>query len=162
MNDALKGCLKIGQKEEREKNIMSTYYFIGCEKCKEIGGFYSKQAWGWGNMDIVETFKFLAFHTEKCGHENIKIISEHDDEIGLWEKRASENEYFKRFIAFPKNSFVYVMEKKYTCDDHWVVGVYSTEAKAKAKMKELTEKSNDKDGELFELTRWRLNSYSRE
>jgi hypothetical protein len=37
------------------------------------------QAWGWGNFDMVESFKFLAYHINKCGEDSIRIISEDFD-----------------------------------------------------------------------------------
>lgn len=61
---------------------MSTYYYFACDECREYGGWFSRQAWGWGNMDIVDTFAFLAHHAE---HNNwyqdqtaLRVISEHD------------------------------------------------------------------------------------
>lgn len=59
---------------------MSTYYHFKCKRCNKIGGFYTRQAWGWGNFNIIDSFKFLAFHTENCGEEYIGVISEHDDD----------------------------------------------------------------------------------
>jgi hypothetical protein len=58
---------------------MSTYYQFKCKKCNRIGGFYSRQAWGWGNFNIIDSFKFIAYHTENCGEEYIGVISEHDE-----------------------------------------------------------------------------------
>lgn len=62
---------------------MSTYYNFYCTKCKKYQKdiSFTRQAWGWGNADIINTFQFLMKHTDKCGHENIKICSEHDDII---------------------------------------------------------------------------------
>jgi hypothetical protein len=61
---------------------MSTYYYFACDRCKEFGGFFSRQAWGWGNMDIVDTFAFLAHHAEHVDHYQeqleLRVISEHD------------------------------------------------------------------------------------
>lgn len=59
---------------------MSTYYYFKCNKCKRKGGFFSRQAWGWGNFDIIDSFKFLAFHTDNCGEEYIIVISEHSED----------------------------------------------------------------------------------
>lgn len=56
---------------------MSTYYYFACTKCKEYGGLFSRQAWGWGNMEIVDSFAFLANHVAHCGEGNIRVISEH-------------------------------------------------------------------------------------
>lgn len=61
---------------------MSTYYALTCPKCKETSGFsFSRQAWGWGNADIVETFKFLMAHA-MCGGAyctDLQIVSEDSD-----------------------------------------------------------------------------------
>jgi hypothetical protein len=63
---------------------MSTYYYFACEKCREYGGFYSRQMWG--NFDILATFRFLAHHTSECGPESLRVVSEHDDRTwdGSW------------------------------------------------------------------------------
>jgi hypothetical protein len=55
---------------------MSTSYYFKCLKCNEVGGQYTRQAWGWGNLYVIETFKFLAYHTEHCGPESICVIHE--------------------------------------------------------------------------------------
>ena len=61
---------------------MSTYYYFACDRCKEYGGWFSRQAWGWGNMDIVDTFAFLANHADHVDHYQdeveLRVISEHD------------------------------------------------------------------------------------
>ena len=57
---------------------MSTYYYVACEKCREYGGFLSRQAWGWGNFDICDTFAFIANHITSCGTESLSFISEHE------------------------------------------------------------------------------------
>ena len=88
---------------------MSTYYALTCPKCKESSGFsFSRQAWGWGNADIIETFKFLMAHAE-CGDNyktDLQIVSEHSDLYGPSEffgppdwKRAnfSDKKYQGRF-----------------------------------------------------------------
>lgn len=58
---------------------MSTYYGFICNKCKQRGGFFSRQMWGWGNCDVIENMKFLSYHTEKCGSQSLRVSSEHDD-----------------------------------------------------------------------------------
>lgn len=58
---------------------MSTYYYFWCKKCDRTGGFLSRQAWGWGNFDIIDSFKFLALHIGACGEEYIGMVSEHSD-----------------------------------------------------------------------------------
>jgi hypothetical protein len=61
---------------------LSTYYYFACDRCKEYGGWFSRQAWGWGNMDIVDTFAFLANHADHVDHYQegleLRVISEHD------------------------------------------------------------------------------------
>lgn len=59
---------------------MSTYYNLGCSDCKKRGGFFSRQAWGVGNTDLIETFKFITWHTLNCGAAGFDVLSEHDDE----------------------------------------------------------------------------------
>lgn len=78
---------------------MSTYYEFRCEKCKENGGFFSRQAWGWGNFDVIDSFKFIAFHTANCGQEYIRVVSEHDNEYN--DKKASR----AKFLQDTKNIF---------------------------------------------------------
>lgn len=53
---------------------MSTYYYFACRECREYGGFYSRQAWGWGNADLVASFAFLADHMGRCGHDAIYVL----------------------------------------------------------------------------------------
>ncbi|PYI54259.1 hypothetical protein [Paenibacillus flagellatus] len=59
---------------------MSTTYYFVCKKCRRKGGFYTRQAWGWGNFDIIDSFKFLAYHTKQCGEEQIGVVSEHNED----------------------------------------------------------------------------------
>jgi len=73
---------------------MSTYYYFKCNKCDKIGGFFSRQAWGWGNFDIIASFKFLAKHCRDCGHEHLRIIWEHDDSV-LEDRERHEKEQLK-------------------------------------------------------------------
>jgi hypothetical protein len=63
---------------------MSTYYGFHCDKCKVTGGFLSSQAWGVGNFDIIDTFKFVMHHALECGQQNIGMHSEHDDAYEEW------------------------------------------------------------------------------
>lgn len=59
---------------------MPTYYYFTCQKCRTRGGFIGEQAWGWGNFDMIESFKYLAHHIRTCGEDSIRIISEEVDE----------------------------------------------------------------------------------
>lgn len=63
---------------------MSTYYSFKCDNCKLLGGFMSRQAWGTGNADLVDNFKFVMHHSLECGVEHIGVISEHSEEYGEW------------------------------------------------------------------------------
>lgn len=55
---------------------MSTYYYFSCTKCRTRGGVFGKQAWGWGDFDMIESFKYLAHHIRTCGEDSIRVISE--------------------------------------------------------------------------------------
>ncbi len=57
---------------------MSTYYYFKCDGCKLIGGFFSRQALATGNFDIIESFKFLAYHTIYCPKGSVTTFIEHD------------------------------------------------------------------------------------
>ena len=63
---------------------MSTYYNLRCGACKEQGGFFSRQAWGWGNSNVIENTVFLMAHADCFNHwqsdetDALEIISEHD------------------------------------------------------------------------------------
>ena len=58
---------------------MSTYYYFGCSSCREYGGLLTRQAWGWGNFDIWDSFAFLRHHIEQCGEDKLVVLSEHDE-----------------------------------------------------------------------------------
>ena len=58
---------------------MSTYYQLRCDSCDQQGGFFSRQAWGWGNADLIENHKFLMHHAE-C--PTLRVLREFDDEYG--------------------------------------------------------------------------------
>lgn len=61
---------------------MSTYYYFACNGCqKKSDGIYTRQMWGWGNADIIDCFQFIMKHTDNCGHENIGILCEDDQEL---------------------------------------------------------------------------------
>ncbi|WP_400163119.1 hypothetical protein ACAF76_006515 [Brevibacillus sp. TJ4] len=79
---------------------MTTNYYFTCTKCGTRGGSLSNQAWGWGNFEIVESFKFLAFHISHCGEESIRVISEEaDDYIDLL------HDEYNLFLEETKNIF---------------------------------------------------------
>lgn len=59
---------------------MSTYYYFHCTKHMESGGCWTRQAWGYGNADLIEAFKFVMHHVRTCGEEHIGMHSEHNDD----------------------------------------------------------------------------------
>lgn len=59
---------------------MSTYYYHHCTKCQLSGGLFTRQAWGCGNADLIDTFKFVMWHISECGPEYIGMHSEHEDD----------------------------------------------------------------------------------
>lgn len=61
---------------------MSSYYYFKCSACKEIGGCFERQRSGPGFFDMVDSFKFVFYHSVHCGAECVGVV--HDDEaIGL-------------------------------------------------------------------------------
>ncbi|MCK5603850.1 hypothetical protein KAR91_18330 [Candidatus Pacearchaeota archaeon] len=59
---------------------MSTYYKFQCPVCKKTGGFFSRQAWGYGNCALIDNFKFMIKHMVECSANMLIIISEHDSD----------------------------------------------------------------------------------
>jgi len=45
---------------------MGTDYEFRCDVCEARGGWFTRQAWGWGNADILECFAFIMEHTRDC------------------------------------------------------------------------------------------------
>lgn len=70
---------------------MSTYYCFTCEKCKLKGGFFSRQAWGSGNADIIDSFRFIMRHSMCCGVGFIGVDSEHGGNYEYFEEDNSED-----------------------------------------------------------------------
>jgi hypothetical protein len=79
---------------------MSTSYYFKCNKCNQVGGQYTRQAWGWGNFYVIYTFKFLAYHTDKCGPEHIGVVQE--NQLG---GDVFTAEYWVDFIEKTKDYF---------------------------------------------------------
>jgi hypothetical protein len=80
---------------------VSTYYQFRCPKCGEQGGFFSRQAWGWGNDDIFENFKFFVAHAH-CG--SLEVVSEmeeryfaHEEEL-KWLERLNEDDRLRDHV----------------------------------------------------------------
>lgn len=77
---------------------MGTDYKFYCKNCNQSGGWFSRQAWGWGNADIIKSFKFLFYHINKCGEDNLSIISEYDN-------RYNNEIFLTEFIINTKGMF---------------------------------------------------------
>lgn len=54
---------------------MSTYYYFKCKKCEKLGGFFTRQALGWGNVDIIKSFQFIMKHTRLCQESGFEIMN---------------------------------------------------------------------------------------
>jgi len=58
---------------------MSTFYYLVDHKNKVISaGCFTRQAWGWGNCDVLHLLKFLMYVADHDGV--LGYISEHDDD----------------------------------------------------------------------------------
>jgi hypothetical protein len=94
---------------------MGTDYKFYCNKCEKTGGGFSRQAWGTGNADIIDSFRFLMKHTY-CG-KGFDIVNfdsycdmEEDNDPDLlgyfphsheWEKEENDKEY-NRYLEYCK------------------------------------------------------------
>lgn len=94
---------------------MSTNYKLRCGKCQEQGGYFTRQAWGWGNADIIENTVFLMAHADCYDRyqgeedEKLEVISEYDDRIGDYYETAKwienlQSSETKAGNAFPRSS----------------------------------------------------------
>lgn len=94
---------------------MGIDYKFYCNKCKKTGGGFSSQAWGTGNADIIDSFRFLMKH-RYCGGFNVlnsdscEDIEQdmRDDLLGYyphsseWCEEVNEKEY-KKYLEYCKN-----------------------------------------------------------
>jgi hypothetical protein len=95
---------------------MSSDYIFMCSKCRKIGGGFTRQAWGTGNADIIDTFRFIMKHWSFCrGDPIILDISdgttddlEYDRDEDLlsffphsheWTPEVNEREY-EKYLAY--------------------------------------------------------------
>jgi hypothetical protein len=92
---------------------MSTYYYFYCKDIKIKNGFFSRQAWGWGNFDIIASFKWLCYCIENYGANSIEIISEHDQQID-----ESLNNGFP-YIAKLHLEFLIETRDIFPCSNDW-------------------------------------------
>jgi hypothetical protein len=87
---------------------MSTYYYFHCKKCNKLSkGIFTRMAWGWGNVDIIDCFQFIMKHSDTCAHKDIGILSEYDidgsKEFGSlpYEEYPFDKNYQKLHQYFP-------------------------------------------------------------
>jgi hypothetical protein len=128
---------------------MSTYYYLRCPACKEIGGFYSRQAWGWGNANIIDTFKFLMAHTQCAytlndakvivdyGKPVIEIVSEHDEYSEEEERKWQEHRKQLKDI-FPRSD-----DWKFIADFRDIMPPTACEVISEAWLKNETQKDKE-------------------
>lgn len=73
---------------------MSTYYKFVCKECNQSGGFLSRQAWGIGNFDIIETFKFLGIHKDHHPY----LVSEYEEDYDSHNDISDSKEHCEKFL----------------------------------------------------------------
>lgn len=79
---------------------MSFDYTLACTKCRKNSGFFvSTQFWGFGNCDIIKSFKFLGAHIhcyDKRGDFSLRIIPEQTEAYDDWpqDKECLKDECF--------------------------------------------------------------------
>lgn len=75
---------------------MSTYFYFHCSEHKVSGGCWTRQAWGLGNADLIDAFKFVMYHVSECGPDSVGIHSEYDDEG--WGNTSFEKEHRRQHL----------------------------------------------------------------
>lgn len=97
---------------------MSTDYVFMCKECRKYGGGFTSQAWGTGNADIIDSFRFIMKHNLFCRgefavlnkdngeHENLE--PDRDDELlgffphsNEWDSEVNDSEY-KKYVEYCK------------------------------------------------------------
>ena len=103
---------------------MSTDYQFTCDDCKESGGFFSEQAWGWGNCDIFTNFKFLVAHVLCAGY---RVISEHEEIYGdgpreeKFHRRLCTDQYLREDVWPRANEWEWARAgDSAKCRDEWL------------------------------------------
>jgi hypothetical protein len=104
---------------------MSTYYYFHCTAHQQSGGNFTRQAWGYGNADLIDTFKFVMYHVSECGPENIGMHSEHD--ANEYTSTGCDNPGARReFLAatahiFPRsNDWKFMEEHRADARQEWI------------------------------------------
>lgn len=84
---------------------MSTYYYFHCTKHQASGGQFTRQAWGAGNADLIDAFKFVMYHVLECGPESIGMHSEHDDDDYAATHYGVDDEIRRQFLEETRHIF---------------------------------------------------------
>ena len=96
---------------------MGYYYKFICKKCCVSGGFFSSQAWGFGNFDIIENFKFIGRHLY-CEDENLdlalRIVGEGN---GLYYDYPSEQP--EDFVKYTKSFMPHSNDWELVINNKW-------------------------------------------
>jgi hypothetical protein len=71
---------------------MSTDYYLSCTVCKKTSEFaFSRQAWGWGGADIINTFRFLMYHADNCNRDLMILTGDSLDMGGGFHRFSEED-----------------------------------------------------------------------
>lgn len=102
---------------------MSTYYKLRCGACEEQGGHFTRQAWGWGNSDVIENTVFLMAHADcfdkyqgDSETETITVISEHDPQYNNDEESLKWIENLQDSESVAGSAFPHCDEWKLVAD----------------------------------------------
>jgi hypothetical protein len=71
------------------QRIMSTDYKFICTYCHKAGGYFTRN-----DADVIDSFQFVMKHTDHCGSQFIKVISEYDDEYFALRKNPPYEELY--------------------------------------------------------------------
>jgi hypothetical protein len=106
---------------------MGTDYYFKCDKCGDVGGWMSRQAWGIGNCDMIKNFKFCMWHTLYCGGK-VFIVREQtpEEESGkhYWLDKERYLEFLKQSDGiFPRSrdwNFMDKYDNILKADEAWI------------------------------------------
>lgn len=92
------------------RQVMATDYYLYCGKCKKSTYSFSRQAWGWGNANIIDSFRFIMKHIAECDQEDlagwrenplsIRIIVDDDHELLNSTTDTDKDEDLKKYFPF--------------------------------------------------------------
>ncbi len=64
-----------GSNKPIRRDAVKQDFHFHCTGCGEVGGLLSRRRWGWGYFAIVESFRFLSLHIDRCGPDMIRVLS---------------------------------------------------------------------------------------